>query len=82
MTLPYLGDEPIHQVTTTMECLVGYMRPTPRCRESDSVLSLQTPKGTARVWVFGSYLPSSVGVDVISQQVERRRIDPRRKETE
>lgn len=27
MTLPYLGDEHIHQALTTRECLMGYMRP-------------------------------------------------------
>lgn len=40
MILPYLGDEHIHQVSTTKECLMGYMRPhTQMRRDRQSLVS-------------------------------------------
>lgn len=42
MVLPHRGDEHIHQVTTTREYLLGYMRYHTQCRETDNILSLSS----------------------------------------
>lgn len=51
MVLPHRGDEHIHQVTTTREYLLGYMRyHTQMQRDRQYPVSFQPPsKGTARI---------------------------------